>query len=135
LTGTILQQGQQHLPVDRRHPVAAATNALSLESHLDLVPVAAVLGEPVPQHRIGLVERRERPAGEHDTEPERVIGPIALEDGDLDGRGGPTHECCEEQPTGSAAHDGDAHHSSSTITLRSSPTPSTRVTSSAPSAK
>ena len=113
VAGAGLHQPQQGASHDGRHPVAAAADALTLEPDLDLVPVPAVLGQRLTQYRVGLVDPGQRPVGEHHAEPERVVGPVPLEDGHLDRRIRLPDEGGEEQPTRAASGDGDAHRSGS----------------------
>ena len=84
------------------HAVAATADALTLEADLDVLPVAAMRVEGLPQHRVGLVDALQRAVGEHDAEAEGVVSPIALEDGDLDRGIEAAEQGCEEQPPGAA---------------------------------
>jgi hypothetical protein len=64
VAGARLHHRQQGAARDRGHPVAAAADPLALEPDLDLVPVPAVLGQRLAQHRVGLVDPGQRPVGE-----------------------------------------------------------------------
>ena len=61
------------------------------------------LVQRLSEHRVCPVDSVQGPVGEHHPEAERVIGPVALEDGDLGVRVGAAHECREEQPARAAA--------------------------------
>jgi hypothetical protein len=111
--GPVLHDGQQGAPGDRGHAVAAAPDPLPLDPHLDVVPVPAVLGQRLAQHRVGVVDAGQGAVGEHHPEAERVVGPVALEHGDLDRGVGPPDQRGEEQPTRPTTDDRHPHRSSS----------------------
>jgi hypothetical protein len=107
--GALLQQAQQRRPDDGRHAVAAAAQPLALEADLDLVPVPAMLFQGLAQHRVGRVDGVQGPVREHDAEPERVVGAVALEHRDLRRRVRPPHQRREEQPARPASRHRDPH--------------------------
>jgi hypothetical protein len=78
-----LEDLQQRLALDAAEAVAGRAQDLAADVDLDVVPAR----EPIRDLAVGLGIRggevAERGVGEHDAEPERVGGPVALVDDDV----------------------------------------------------
>ena len=107
--GALVQQHQQRAPRAAAEPVAADAVHGALEADLDVVPVGEVVGDRAVALPVVLLERIQRRVGEHDAEAERVVGAIALVDGDVGGRLGLLHQDREIEPRRAAAEHADAH--------------------------
>ena len=78
----LLQEPQQRRARAAAEAVAADAVHRALEMDLDVVPVGEVVGDRAVALAVVVLERLQRLVGEHDAEAERVVRPVALEDGD-----------------------------------------------------
>ena len=80
--GALLQQPQQGHARAAAEAVAADAVHRALEMDLDVVPVGEVAGDRAVALAVVVLEGLERLVGEHHAEAERVVRPVALEDGE-----------------------------------------------------
>src|SRR6185295_4750162 len=104
-----LQDLEQRFALDPAEPVPGRPQHVAAELDLDVVPAC----EPARDLRVGFgIGRREVPerrVGEHHAEPERIRGPVALEDHDLVLGRTALDEDAEIQPSRASADTGDLH--------------------------
>ncbi len=83
LGAALLEDLEEPLAAQRREAVPAAGDDLAPVVDVDVVPARELALHLLVDHRVGVGDASERLVGEHDTEPERVVGGVALPDGDL----------------------------------------------------
>src|SRR6185295_9038540 len=83
LAASILEDRQEHLAGEAAKAVARGGDHRPAEMGLDITPVTKAAADPRHALRIFTLERAERLVRKDDAPPERVVGPIALENGDI----------------------------------------------------
>ena len=104
-----LQDVEQMLAADADEAVAGGALALALEDELDVVPMVEGVGDLRRADRIGGAHRLHHRVGEHHAPAERVVGPVALDDGDGMFGMAELHQEPEIEPGRSAADTDDPH--------------------------
>ena len=109
-----VQHLEQPAATHRGEAVAAAGDHLTLVVDVDVVPARELLLHSLEHQRIGVLDSAECLVREHDAEPERVVGGVALPHGDLVGRLSRArpqllHQRGEVQPARATADHRDAH--------------------------
>jgi hypothetical protein len=104
-----LQDVQQALAPDAAEAVSARADRAALEVDVDVVPVIERVADLGVRFGLGESEVAERLVGEHDAPAECVVGPIALDYGDLPARVRALGEQREVEAGRTAAHAQDAH--------------------------
>ena len=79
------------------------------ERHVDVGPAGEALLHPLVHHPVGALDAPEGLVGEDHAEAERVVGGVALPDGDVVGGVEALHEGGEVEASGPAARDRDPH--------------------------
>jgi hypothetical protein len=102
-----LQDLEQRLALDAAEAVARRAEHLAAGVDLDVVPAREAIGDLAVGLGVRGGEVPERGVGEHDAEPERVDGPVALVHDHLVLRRRALDEDAEIQPGGAAADAGD----------------------------
>jgi hypothetical protein len=93
---------------DAGEAVPARGDGGAAEVDVDVVPVREVVGDLAVRLGIGLAQVAERLVGEDDTPPERVVGAVALEDGDAARGVGLAQQERQVEPRRPPADDGHA---------------------------
>ena len=109
LAGALLKEPQQGRARAAAEAIAADAMSLALEVDFDVVPIGEIVSDRPVGLAVVFLERRQRFVGKHHPEPERIVGPVALEYGDLRGRPRIFHQDREIEPCGPAADDMDVH--------------------------
>ena len=104
-----LQDGQQPLAAHRGETVPARGERGTAEVHVDVVPAGELAPHGGEDLLVGVLDAAEGLVGEHHPEAERVVGGVALPDGDVVPGVQLLGEGCEVQAAGPAAEDSDAH--------------------------
>jgi hypothetical protein len=105
----LLEDREQRLPGHAREAVAGGGQHLPAVVDVDVVPVGEGAGDRGVSLRVRLAEVVERRVREHDAEAERVLGPVALHDGDVVRGVGVLHEDREVEPRRAPADGDDLH--------------------------
>src|SRR5258708_1939177 len=100
------------LPAPPGRPGPAAGDRLAPDVHVDVVPAGELALHRAVDLRVGMLDAAQGLVREHHAEAERVVGRVALPDGDLAVRGELLGERREIQPSRPAAHDRDPHRAS-----------------------
>ena len=108
-TPAALQNIEQDLARHACEAVAGRGQDLAAVVDVDVVPVREMARDLGVAFAIGLGHVLERRVGEHDPEPEGVVGPVSLDDGDVVGGVRLLHEQAEVEP-GRAPPDRDDPH-------------------------
>ena len=98
-----LEDVEQGLARHPREPVAGGGQNLALIVDVDVVPVREGAGDRLAGGPVGLDEGVERGVGEDHPEAEGVVGPVALDDGDVVAGIGLLHQQGEVEPGRTAA--------------------------------
>ncbi len=85
--GLLLEHAQQRVTAHAAEAVSGRAEHLAAVVHVDVVPVDEVFRDAAVGVRIGVGNTGHRGVGEHDAEPERVVGAVTLDDPDAGGRG------------------------------------------------
>jgi hypothetical protein len=105
----LLQDAQQRMTAHAAETVTGRRDPLTAIVHLDVVPVHEVARDGLVRLRVGIGDAGHRRVREHDSESERVVGPIAFDDADLMTGIGFLHQHREIQTAGAAADADDSH--------------------------
>jgi hypothetical protein len=76
--------------------------------HVDVIPGRKVLGKPLVESRVGVLDASKSLVGKDDTEPKRVVSCVSLPDLDLVLRVQQLDQRRQVEPRGPAADDRDA---------------------------
>ena len=79
----LAQDREETLPADGGEPVPAGREDLPAEVHVDVVPGRKVLGEPLEEGGVGVLDAAQRLVGKDDPEPKCVVGGVSLPNLDL----------------------------------------------------
>jgi len=109
LDAPTLEDVEQELARKAREAVAGGGQRLAPVVDGDVVPVGEVPRDLRVRLVVGLGEGVEGRVGEDHAEPERVVGPVALNDEDVVGRIGLLHEQREVEPRRPGADTDDLH--------------------------
>ena len=108
----LLEDGEQPVPAHRGEAVPARGQHRAVVVHVDVVPAGELALHRAVDLRVGMLDAAQGLVREHHAEAERVVGRVALPDGDLAVRGELLGERREIQPSRPAAHDRDPHRAS-----------------------
>jgi hypothetical protein len=107
-----LQDLEQAPPPDATEAMPTGANDLAAKVDLDVVPVLEGVANLHMRLRVRRGQVLERLVGEDHAPPERVIGPVALDDAHVVRRVGALHEEREIQARGPTANADDLHDDS-----------------------
>ena len=83
LARSLLQDQQQFLPRAAAKAVTPDPMHRAAKMHGDIIPIGELLGDAAVARKVVLFEIVERGVREHHAEAERVVGAVALIDGDI----------------------------------------------------
>ena len=121
LGAATLQDVEQALARDAGEAVAPRGQHLAPVVDVDGIPVSEAAGDLDVALAIGLGEALERRVGEDDPEPERIVGPVPLDDREVVAGVRLLHEQAEVEPGRTAADRDDPHCLDSRPALRRGP--------------
>ncbi|CAB4907363.1 unannotated protein [freshwater metagenome] len=105
----LLQDRQQLLAAHGGEALAAHGEGLPVDLDVDVGPPGEAGLHPLVHDLVGALDAAQRLVGEHDAEAERVVGGVALPDGDLVAAVQLAQQRGQVQATGPAADDRDLH--------------------------
>ena len=117
LLAACLQDVEQALAADAAEAVATRAHLVAADVHLDVVPVVEGVEDLRRGVRVGSLQVAERLVGEHDAPAEGVVGPVALDHGDVVRRVLALHQKREIQAGRAAADADDLHERSDNVVV------------------